>query len=234
MAAPNTPPPTPRFSTMDKTNMFNDKMSVSEAEKLKEKTTQEQLAQLAKSIQEAANKPMELTIPDDNIPLDEESSTDSSDYIPPAEKKRKHSKHDISVLSASDRIYQDNQNLWKKMNKTSAALERIEERLRYVQLDLNNKHVECDKAHAEVGRLKSVCKMQLTAAKLIEYKYKALMVYFALMTLANVSLILYTFAGVNLFVVTYNWIGEIIAINLKIWDLVFTMAKNYKTFMVMG
>ena len=104
---------------------------------------------------------------DTNVPFEDAVSSSGSserdiyvsNHIQQAEKKRK-VKAGIAVLSASDRIYMDNQNLWKKISKISAECERFEERLRYVQLDLNNKHVECDRHVAEIERLRQTHRRQ--------------------------------------------------------------------------
>jgi hypothetical protein len=172
MAGPETPPSTPNAPL----NFYSDVVK---------NTTATELSDLAQKIKQQ-HKHIELD--DDNIPPEEESDSDSdSDYeITP--KKHKSSHEQSSILSASDRIYVDNQNLWIKLNKSNSSLERIEEKLRYVQLDLNTKFAECDKLNDNLTKLKLTCKTQQKFNKDLNY-YKVVYYYcFVLSMFMNVIL----------------------------------------------
>ena len=170
-----------------------------EAKEVTNKTTEEQLLLLADALKATPSDNMELK--DDNIPIDDTSDSDE-DYAPIEKKRKQISKS--SVLSASDRIYMDNQDLWNKLSKTTAQFERTEERLRYVQLDLNTKHVDFEKQKIELKRLRIISANQLKELKCVKYYYSTVWIYLYILFTINIIVVLHGYFGINLFSLTFK------------------------------
>ena len=78
---------------------------------------------------------------DENVPFKHDDDSESEEEVvhhQSAEKKRKCIV--VSQPSGLDRIYIDNQKLWKEIAKLKSENERLEERLRYANLEGNNRY----------------------------------------------------------------------------------------------
>lgn len=185
--------------------MTTPKITVDTSNKIVEDTTEQQLADMASRVKEAGR-----AVFDDNVPYgsDEDSSNDDTsddDYIPPVNNR---CTDRSNVLSASDRIYMDNQNLWKKMTKASATSERLEERIRYLQLDMNNKIVECDKHVKNVTRLKELCKEHQTIIRSNSATLQKMAVFCSVSAAANIVLLVYSATGINLILLAFSMVHQ--------------------------
>uniref|UniRef100_A0A6C0F828 Uncharacterized protein n=1 Tax=viral metagenome TaxID=1070528 RepID=A0A6C0F828_9ZZZZ len=183
--------------------MENPRFGFEEARKITENTTKEQLSILA----DLMNKKESIDIPDDNVPInhsDSDTSSDTDDEILPIEKKRKQTAKKTTVLNASDRIYQDNQVLWSKLSKLTAISEKTEERLHFIQLDLNTKYVECEKQINEIKLLKLTNITQQDEIKSLTYSYNTTRIYTYMLFYTNVCSFLYIYADINVFFIIYD------------------------------
>lgn len=104
--------------------------------------------------------PMKKNNPELEVSSESESdmsdSESDSDYAP---KKKSHKKQ---IPTGMDMIYIDNQNLWKKLAKVKGELNIVEERLRYLQLEHNNKVVDIADQKETISNLKNEIKVQKT------------------------------------------------------------------------
>ena len=130
--------------------------------------------------------PIELE--DDNVPYGSQSDSDFEDSDCERYKKSSKSKQQKSrQLQGIDMIYVDNQKLWSRYSKALRELERIEERLRYLQLEYNNKCVENERLSSENSKhsfsIKSITakitKLECTHKWTLRLQY-ILELYFAL------------------------------------------------------
>lgn len=146
------------------------------------KTTEEELSKLAEHLKAKSKVTCDN---DDNIPFDSNDSTsdDSSDdeFIPRKQQ---------SVLSASDRIYVDNQKLWTKISKVTAVSERLEEKLHFIKLDLNNSHIDCTSFKKENDKLSKFIIVQNKHVKHLESQLNTYYIYNIVVT--AYTLILWT------------------------------------------
>lgn len=149
------------------------------------KTTEEELKKLAEQLK---SNPKVTCDNDENIPFGSDDSSDD-EFIP---------RTNQGVLSASDRIYVDNQKLWTKISKVTAASERLEEKLHYIKLDLNNKHIDCDIFKKENDKLSKYVIEQNKQMKNLQSQLNSYQMYNILVTTYSFFLWTeYTF-GVNI------------------------------------
>ncbi len=107
---------------------------------------------------------------DDNVPFvhpeaskcsSSASSSSNSSYVSDSHKAKKRKRVAYSAPNGLDRIYIDNQKLWRKIAHLQAEHERSEERLRFAHLEANNRHLTTVKLTNENKELK----VQLVKAK---------------------------------------------------------------------
>ena len=166
------------------------------------KTTEEELSKLAEHLKAKSKVTCDN---DDNIPFDSNDSTsdDSSDdeFIPRKQQ---------SVLSASDRIYVDNQKLWTKISKVTAVSERLEEKLHFIKLDLNNSHIDCTSFQKENDKLSTFIIAQNKKVKHLKSQLHIYYVYNIAIT--SYALILWTEAtfGIDIIHQSKNYLMKAI------------------------
>ena len=114
-----------------------------------------ELEKHARSIKEHGF-PMKKPNSDLEMSTDSDSESDS-DFEP--ERKRKSFKKNLHGM---DMLYVDNQNLWKKLAKVKSELNVVEERLRYLQLEHNNKIVDISDLKQSNSNLKTDVKIYKT------------------------------------------------------------------------
>ena len=118
------------------------RVSSEQANESMKQTTEAELAKLAE-LMKTQKIPPRRDIESDSDCDSDESDNDSSDedYIP---SKRKRVSQNALSASVETKMYKDNQELWKKINKYSLELNRTQKELHYLQLELNNKILECN------------------------------------------------------------------------------------------
>ena len=139
------------------------KMTPEEAAKIARQTTENELAKLAEII-----KNKKIPARNDVSESESDSDTDDSsdeDFVP---SKRKRTNNSIQLQqNVESKMYVDNQNLWKKIHKYGIELNRVQKELHYLQLELNNKTIDCNKS-----------KEQLVTIETLTYENKKLKLFY--------------------------------------------------------
>ena len=117
------------------------KVSPEEAERKMRETTEAELAKLAE-LMKTQKIPARKDVMSDSEESDSDDS-DDEDYIPSKRKRVSKPQH-VVQQDVESKMYIDNQKLWQKIHKYGIELNRAEKELHYMQLELNNKTVECN------------------------------------------------------------------------------------------
>ena len=127
------------MATSTNTHCAN-KMTVDEAAKISAEKTRVELEKLQKTIKQTNAFEMNNVM---KTPSDVESigSTIDSDDDEISTHPVRRSKQ-MPRLTMEDRMYNDNQKLWKKNQELKAELEKTNKQLRYLQFEHNNKCIE--------------------------------------------------------------------------------------------
>tara|TARA_B100001094_G_scaffold328977_1_gene390697 strand:- start:48 stop:659 length:612 start_codon:yes stop_codon:yes gene_type:complete len=128
-------------------------MTKEESEALSKKTTEEELAKLAKHVAEKG-------LPDnssesglsDEINFSESEIDSDSDYKVPTKRQRPTKKPKYNDIS--EKLYDDNQKLWEKIQILSKKFEKTENEYRYLKLDYNNELVKINKLNDNINSSK--------------------------------------------------------------------------------
>ena len=129
------------MSTTPDNTQFCTKVSADEAKKQMQETTQAELAKLAE-LMKTQKLPVRRDIMSDEESVNsDDSDSDDEDYVP---SKRKRTHKPVLQQDVESKMYLDNQNLWKKIHKYGIELNRNQKELHYLQLELNNKTVDCN------------------------------------------------------------------------------------------
>mgnify|MGYP001058566150 CR=1 FL=1 len=123
------------------------KMTTEEAAKISAEKTRIELEKLQENIKKTnAFEKNDYKNPSDVESVTSSSgSTDSvSDHFP------KHKNRKQKHISMEDRMYNDNQKLWKKNQELKMELERTSKQLRYLQFEHNNKCLEITNINKKV------------------------------------------------------------------------------------
>ena len=119
------------------------KVSSEEAQRKMRETTETELAKLAEIMKTQKIPSRNEVISDtETSDSDNDDCSDYEDYIP--SKRKRISKQSIVPQDVESKMYIDNQKLWQKIHKYGIELNRTEKELHYMQLELNNKTVECN------------------------------------------------------------------------------------------
>lgn len=158
-------------------------VSPEEAAKVSEEKTKKELEKLQKDIQKNGfQNPSDIDDSDSDSQTDTDSDSDSDytyesesesdvEYVKKTKKKKK------KQPSMDTRMYNDNQNLWKKIQKLEGSLKKTEKELRYMKYEHNNKCIEITDLQNKNLKLKEDIKAQLAQKKETDGKVSRLNEY---------------------------------------------------------
>lgn len=159
------------------------KVSSAEAKASMKSTTEAELAKLAQTLKN--QKPIEredhILSDDENDDSNCDSDSSEEDYIPEKKYKRK-SKHQ----SVEIKMYNDNQDLWRKIHKYSIELNKTQKQLNYLQLENNNKNIEIIEFKSKMQKNDII----YSENKLLKLKYVVVFWAMILSTFLNIVLLI--------------------------------------------
>ena len=132
-----------------------------EAAKMSEEKTKQELEKLQQTIKEQGSQfendfknPSDIDDSDHSWSSESDTESDSeSEY----ERKPRHKKKD-KVSGIDNRMYNDNQKLWKKIQKLEGALAKSDKELRYLKYEYNNKCIDITKLENKNSKLNDAIK----------------------------------------------------------------------------
>ena len=148
------------------------KVSPEEAKRQMQDTTEAELAKLAELMKTQKFSGRKDVMSESESNHSEDDDSDDEDYIPAKRKRVSKAHQDVE-----SKMYIDNQKLWQKIHKYGIELNRTEKELHYMQLELNNKTVECNDLK---NVNKALVEVQTTNTRLVKTN-RILVVYLKLM-----------------------------------------------------
>ena len=140
-------------------NFCINKMTVDEAAKISAEKTRVELEKLQKTIKDTS--PFEhinkMKTPSDIESFGSSCNSDNAEEINSHPTKRKRI---TNIPTMEDRMYSDNQKLWKKNQELKLELERTGKQLRYLQFEHNNKCIEISNLNNKMidySSMRSIC-----------------------------------------------------------------------------
>jgi hypothetical protein len=134
-----------------------------EADKMSEDKTKQELEKLYQTIKEKGSQfennfktPSDIEGTDQN--WSSESETDSESDREYERKPRRKTRGS----GIDNRMYNDNQKLWKKIQKLEIAVAKSDKELRYLKYEYNNKCIDITKLESKNSKLDDVIKKQVT------------------------------------------------------------------------
>lgn len=186
--------------------VFNKRMSSQEAQKLAEAATKAELESLNKEIKEQHKNNMKST---DDDPSDFDFDVSSDDDSASSEDTPKIGKSKYTVMSMQDRMYVDNQTLWKKNKNLQMLNDKLENKIHYIQLDYNNCRIELSETKGKLKEYK-LAHQNVRFMKKLLIIYTLLIGCFVFEKLTSVSLVdLVIICAYNLFVYFINIIQNV-------------------------
>lgn len=145
-------------------------VSPEEAAKMTEEKTKQELEKLQQTLKAQGPKfedyknPSDIEDDDSSQSWCSESDTESdsdseSDYVKKPKRKAKH------PVSMDTRMYNDNQKLWKRIQKLEGALSKSDKELRYLKYEYNNKCIEITELQDKTTKLNDAIKKHVSKAK---------------------------------------------------------------------
>ena len=143
-------------------------------------------------------EPVEHAICDDdsNVPFvhsDQDSDTESFDenVFEPEYESNTHSDKKrkcvvVSQPTGLDRIYVDNQKLWRQLAKVSSQVDKLEEKLRYSALEANNRFIEISELKEDKKQMKSTLAEMKSSLFWARFQRNSITVAMLSMTIFNV------------------------------------------------
>lgn len=139
-----------------------------EAAKMSEEKTKQELEKLQQTIKEQGSQfennfknPSDIEDSDHSWSSESESESDSeSEYERKPRRKTKGSGSGID-----NRMYNDNQKLWKKIQKLEGALAKTDKELRYMKYEYNNKCIEITELQNKNSKLNDAIKQHVSHSK---------------------------------------------------------------------
>ena len=123
-------------------------MTTEEASALSKKTTEEELAKLATHVAERGLPTTNDESSFSEEELDTDSDTDSDYEIPKKTHHRPSKKPKFNDIS--EKLYDDNQKRWEKLQKCSKKYEKSENEHRFLKLDYNNEIIKSSKLNEHI------------------------------------------------------------------------------------